>query len=105
MRSSQRESQITATARVPLPAQVFFAAWCAMVVAIGGRGRYQSITSDFASDRSVAPIFAMVMRLLLLGSGVAYVIARSIVNQRRRPELEACLRNITGGKASLSRIE
>jgi len=90
---AQNGTRISATVRVPFPMQAFFAAWCVLVLAIGGTGLYQAITSEFASDKDVAPIFAVVMCVMIFGAGIAYVIGRTIAN-RRRPELEAWLRDI-----------
>ena len=90
---AQNGSRISATVRVPLPMQAFFAVWCVLVLALGGTGLYQTMTSEFASDKEVAPIFAVVMCIMIFGAGIAYLIGRSISN-RRRPELEAWLRNI-----------
>lgn len=105
VRPSQQGTRITAKTRIPLPVQVFLAIWCIAAVIVGGSGFYQSVTSEVASDREIAPVFALAVSFLLLIAGIIFVVARS-VNQRRQPELEAWLRNIVAeGKAPLPRID
>lgn len=105
VRPSQRGSRVTAKVRVPLPVQVFLAAWCVGVIVICGMGFYESLTSEAASDRVIAAIFVAAIPILLGVAGILFVVAQTIGRQRQ-PELERWLRNIVEeGKSSFPRID